>query len=231
LPGLGAILFWYEWDWSGSENQCRRAIALDPNSADAHYTYAHLLSNTGRHAEALIEMKLARELDPINLRIAALEAQFLLHAGQIDEALDKLRKTVELSPQFWLGHLFLSSIYIEKGMYTEAVAEADIAKETSGASNHPAAFKGFALAKAGKNTEAQLVLNELSRQSNERFVPPYYFALIYNGLGETEKAISWLEHGFVQRDSKMVFLKVEPKWDNLRSDPRFINLLRRMHLE
>jgi tetratricopeptide (TPR) repeat protein len=228
---LGAILFWYEWDWIGSEQQSRRAIALDANSADAHYTYAHLLSNTGRHAEALVEMKRARDLDPINLRITALEAQFLLHAGQTEVALNKLRKTVELSPKFWLGHLVLSSVFIEKGMYTEAVREADLAKESSGASNHPLAFKGYALAKAGKKAEAHLVLDELSRQSSERFVPPYYFALVYNGLGETEKAISWLERGFDQRDSKMVFLKVEPKWDNLRSNPRFINLLRQMNLE
>jgi DNA-binding winged helix-turn-helix (wHTH) protein/Tfp pilus assembly protein PilF len=175
---MGAILFWYDWDWKGSETQCRQAITLDPNSADAHYTYAHLLSNTGQHTEALIEMKLARRLDPITLRNAALESQFLLHAGQTEEALDRLRKTVDLEPKFWLGHLLLSSTYIEKGMYTEAVAEADLAKESSGASNHPLAFKGYALAKAGKKAEAQLVLNELSRQSTEGFVPPYYFALI-----------------------------------------------------
>lgn len=228
---LGAILFWYDWDWSGSEKQCRRAIDLDPNSADAHYTYAHLLSNTGRHAEALAEMKRARELDPINLRITALEAQFLLHAGRTDDAGEKLRKTVTLSPKFWLGHLFLSSLYIEQGMYAEAVAAADAAHQTSGASNHPLAFKGYALAKAGKKPEAQLVLSELTKQSNERFVPPYYFALIYNGLGETETAISWLERGLEQRDSKMVFLRVEPKWGNLRSHPRFITLLRQMKLE
>ncbi len=227
---LGSILFWYEWNWSGAEDQCRRALELDPSSADAHYTYAHLLSNLGRHTEALEEMKRARELDPINLRISALEGQFLLHAGQTEEALDKLRKIVEFSPQFWLGHFFISSIYIEKGMYAEAVSEADLATKFSGASNHAASFKGYALAKWGKKAEALAVLEGLTRQSNERYVPPYYFALIYNGLGDTEKAISWLERGVEQRDSKMVFLKVEPKWNNLRSDPRFVNILRKMNL-
>lgn len=226
---LGSILFWYEWDWRGAEDECRRALDLDPNSADAHYTYAHLLSNIGRHPEALGEMKRARELDPVNLRINALEGQFLLHAGQQDEAMDKLRKTVDLLPELWLGHIFISSIYIEKGMYTEAVSEADLAKKYSGASNHPAAFKGYALAKAGNEVEARQVLDELSEQAKERFVPPYYFALIYNGLGETDKAIAWLERGFEQRDSKMVFLKVDSKWNNLRSDPRFVEILRKMN--
>lgn len=228
---LGSILFWYDWDWRGAEAECKRAIELDPNSADARYTYAHLLSNMGRHPEALVEMKRARELDPVNLRINALEGQFLLHAGQPDEALDKLRKTVDLLPDLWLGHLLISNIYIEKGMYADAVSEADLAKKYSGASNHPAALKGYALAKSGNEAEARKVIDELSEQAKERFVPPYYFALIYNGLGDTDKAIAWLERGFEQRDSKMVFLKVEPKWNNLRSEPRFIDLLKRMNLE
>ena len=158
----------------------------------------------------------------------ALEGQFLLHAGHTEEALDKLSKIVELQPKFWLGHLFLSSVYTEKGMYREAIFEADLAKETSGASNHPAAFKGYTLAKSGQRSEALAVLDDLTKQSNDRFVPPYYFALIYNGLGDNEKSIAWLERGLEQRDSKMVFLKVEPKWNNLRNEPRFINLMKRM---
>ncbi len=227
---LCSIRFWYEWDWSGAEDQCRQAVQLNGNSAEAHYTYAHLLSNIGRHSEALAEMKRARALDPVNLRVNALEGQFLLHAGQTDEALEKLRKTVELLPELWLGHLFISSIYIEKGMYAEAVSEADLASKYSGASNHPAAFKGYALAKAGKN-EARKVLDELSGHAKERFVPPYYFALVYNGLGDTDKAVGWLERGLEQRDCKMVFLKVEPKWNNLRSNPRFVQLIKKMRFD
>ena len=226
----GSILFWYEWDWVGSEQQCLRAIQLDPHSAEARYIYAHLMSNLGRHPEALSSMGRARLLDPVNLRFDVLEAQFLIHAGQTEEALRRLQEAVERLPELWVAHLFISSGYIEKRMYAEAVFEADLARKHSGTSNQPAAFKGYALAKWGKKAEARKVLNELSRKAKEHFVPPYYFALIYNGLGETDKAILWLKRGIEQRDPKMVFLKVEPKWNNLRSDPRFIELLRKMNL-
>ena len=228
---LGSILFWYEWDWSGAEEECKHAVQLNPNSPDAHYTYAHLLSNIGRHGEALAEMKRARALDPINLRINALESLFLHYAGQTDEAFDRLHKIAELNPNFWLGHFLLSKIYIEKGMYAEAITEAELAQTFSGASNYPAALKGYALAKSGKKAEARAIIDELSSRSNERFVPSYYFALIYNGLGDTDKAISWLERGLEQRDTMMVFLKVEPKWNNVRSDPRFVEILKQMRFE
>ena len=225
---LGWIMFWYEWNWSEAENQFRRALELDPNDADSHLGYAHLLSNTGRHAEGLAEVKRARELDPLNLLSNALEGQFLLHAGQTDEALTRLQKTLELEPHFWLARLFASSAYIEKGMFAEAAAEAHQARDFSGGSSHAMAFGGCALAKSGKKAEARGVVDELLKSSSERYIPPYHVALVYNGLGEREQALAWLERGFEQRDPKMTFLKVEPKWNNLRDDPRFKDLLRRV---
>ena len=228
---LGFIIFWYDWNWKESENQCQRALELNPNCADAHTFYAHLLSNTGHHAEALAEIKRARELDPLSSRNNALEGQFLLHAGQTDKALARLQKTFELDPNFWLAHLFASSAYIEKGMFPEAIAEARKARELSGASTHPLAFEGYALAKSGRQTEARAVLEELLKSSTNRFVSPYNIALIYNGLDERDETLAWLERGFAQREPKTVFLKVEPKWNNLRSDPRFIDLIKRMNLQ
>ena len=225
---LGFIIFWYDWDWNEAEKQCKRALELNPNSADAHQAYAHLLSNTGRHAEGLAEAKHARELDPLNLRTSALEAQFLVHAGRIDEALASLQKTFELDPNFWFAHLFASSAYIEKGMFAEAVAEARKASDLFSPSTHPIAFLGYALAKSGKQAEARTVLEELLKRSAEHYVPPYHIALVYNGLGQRAEALAWLERGYRERDPKMVFLKVEPKWNNLRDDPRFQDLVRRV---
>ena len=228
---LGFIIFWYDWDWNAAENQCRRALELNPNSADAYMFYAHLLSNTGHHAEALAEIKRARELDPLSSRNNALEGQFLLHAGQTDEALARLQKTFDLEPNFWLAHLFAASAYIEKGMFPEAVAEARKAREISGVSTHPIAFEGYALAKSGKRAEAKGLLAKLLKLSTERYVSPSNIALIYNGLGERDETLAWLERGFEQREPKMVFLKVEPKWNNLRSEPRFLDLMKRMRLD
>ena len=227
---LGFIIFWYDWDWNAAENQFKRALELDPNSADTHLFYAHLLSNTGRHAEALAEAKHARELDPLNLRTSALEGQFLIHAGRTDEALATLQKTIELEPNFGFAHMFASSAYIEKGMFAEAIAEARKARELNPANSQSIAFLGYALAKSGKQAEALGVVEELLKRSAERYVSPYTIALIYNGLGERDKTLTSLERGYEQHDGKLVFLKVEPKWNNLRTDPRFQDLLRRVGL-
>ncbi|MEO7539640.1 MAG: tetratricopeptide repeat protein, partial [Pyrinomonadaceae bacterium] len=121
---LGVAVFWGDWNWKEAENQYKRALELNPNNADAHMYYAHLLSIMGRHTEALAEVKLARELEPLDLRINTLEAQFLIHARQPDEALARLQETFKLDPDYWLAHSFAASAYIEKGMYAEAVAEA-----------------------------------------------------------------------------------------------------------
>jgi TolB-like protein len=228
---LGFITFWYDWDWSASENKLKRALELDPDSADTHLFYAHLLSNTGRDAEALAEAKRARELDPLNLRINALEAQFLIHAGRTDEALTRLQQTLEMDSNYFLAHLYASSAYIEKGMYSEAISEARRAGDISGArSTHSEAFLGYALAKSGKEAEARSVLEGLLKSSAKRYVSPYHIAFVYNGLGEHDLALAWLERAYALRNTGMVFLKVEPKWNNLRSDPRFQDLLRRVGL-
>jgi tetratricopeptide (TPR) repeat protein len=225
---LGFIIFWYDWDWNAAENQFKRALELDPNDADTHLFYAHLLSNIGRHAEGLAEVKRARELEPLNLRTSALEGQFLIHAGRTDEALASLQRIIELQPNFAFAHLFASSAYIEKGMFADAIAEARKATELNGANSHSVAFLGYALAKSGKTAEARAELEGLLKRSTERYVPPYYIALVYNGLGARAETLAWMERGYKERDAKMVFLKVEPKWNNLRSDPRFQDLERRV---
>lgn len=228
---LSSIIFWYDWDWRASENQLKRAFELNPNNADARLFYAYLLSNTGRHAEALMEAKRARELDPLSLVFNALEGQFLLHAGQTDEALDRLQKTFELDSNFGLAHSFASSAYIEKEMYEEAIARANSAKELNPVSSHPVAFLCYALVKSGKQAEARKDLERLLNLSKERYISPYDIALIYNAFDEREETFAWLERGFEGRDPRMTFLKVEPKWNNLRSEERFVSLFRRMNFE
>ena len=228
---LGFIIFWYDWDWDASEKQFRRALELDPNNANAHLFYAHMLSNMGRHAEALAEAKRARELDPLNLLINALEGQFLIHAGRTDEALERLQETLELDPNYFLARYYASSAYIDRGMYSEAVNEARKAMKASGArGTHSAAFLGYALAKSGRKAEALSVLEGLMKSSADRYVSAYNIALVHNGLGKGDEALAWLERACAQRLPHMVFLKVEPKWNNLRPDPRFQDLLRRIGL-
>jgi len=225
---LGSALFFFEWDWRAAETQFQRAIELDPKAGDSHQAYAALLSSVGRHDEAIAEISLARELEPLNPRTNALEGQYLLHAGRTDDALLQLRKTFEINSTFWLAHLFAASAYIEKGMYSDAVAEARRAQELTDASTHPSAFLAYALVKSGKALEARDVLDKLLKLSGESYVSPYSIALIYNGMGDTDESIKWLERGYRERSPLMVFLKSEPKWSNLRTDPRFDSLMKRI---
>ncbi len=226
---LGFIIFFYDWDWQSAEKEYKRALELDPNSADAHQAYAHLLSNLGRHSEALAEIKRAKEIEPLNLRTNALEGQFLLHAGKVDEAIENLQKAIDLEPSFWMTHLFAASAYIEKGIFDKAFSEGNEAKKFSPTQNWSIAFGAYALAKNGKTAEARIILDELLKVSKSNYVPPYHFALVYNGLGETQKALDYLEKGFAEKDVHMVFLRVEPKWNNLRNEPRFVELMKRMN--
>jgi DNA-binding winged helix-turn-helix (wHTH) protein/TolB-like protein/Tfp pilus assembly protein PilF len=230
---LGLIYFWYEWDWAAAEKEYLRALELNANSSEAHFAYAHVLSNSGRHEMALAEIRRARELDPLSFVTNALEGQILFFAGKHDEALDRLQKTIDLNPNFWLAHLFISRVYTEKGMHAEAIAAAKKAKDVSGNSQSDA-YRAYALSRSsrsGQQAEARAVLEELLKLSQERYVPPYNLAVIYNALGENEKALEYLEKGFGEKDVRMVFLKVEPMWNTLRSNPRFVALLQRARFE
>ncbi len=141
----------------------------------------------------------------------------------------RLQKIFEMDPNYYFAHFFASSAYIEKRMFAEAIAEAQKARKFSGPTNsHPVAFLGYALAKSSRQTEARVLVEELVKASTERYVSAYNIAMIYNGLDEREKALEWLEQAYKNRDQKMVFLKVEPKWNNLRDEARFQNLLRRV---
>ncbi|PYT00787.1 MAG: hypothetical protein DMF63_05635 [Acidobacteria bacterium] len=226
---LGFIIFWYEWNWAESEKECKRAIELAPNNSDAHLFYAHLLSNLGRNDESLAEARRARELDPLNVRTNALEGQFLLHAGRVDEALARLNATKELDPDNWMAHLFSTSAYIEKGMYPEAIAEG---RRTNEIQPHSRSFSflGYALAKSGNRAAAQSELAMMMEQSKQRWISPYSVAIVYNGLEDREQTLAWLERGLEQRDPRMVFLKSEPKWKNLRGDLRFVKIFRAVGL-
>jgi eukaryotic-like serine/threonine-protein kinase len=225
---VGVVNFWYDWNWSAAESQFKRALELNANSADTHLFYAHLLSNTGRHQEALSEIKRARELDPYSPFINALEGQFLIHAGKFDEALIRLRETFELAPGFWFPHVFAASAYTEKGMYAEAVLEARKAGELSSAQTASIVFEGVALARMGRKDETRILLEKLLKLSKETSIPASHIALLYNALGENDETFKWLERAIEQRDPKMTFMKVQPRWNNLRDDPRFQDILKRV---
>ena len=225
---LGWIAFWYDWDWMAAEYHFDRAQQLDPNNPESHLGYAHMLSNTGQHAKALDEVKRAREIDPLFMLANALECQFLLHAGQADQALEKLHQVLALDANFWLTHLYYSSVYFELGKFAEAADAARQAMLLSGGNSHAMAAAACALEKLEKHAEARSLLEEVLQLSRQRYIPPYHLALLYNGLGEPEQVLAWLERGVEERDPRMTFLMVEPKLQNLRTVAGFADILERV---
>jgi DNA-binding winged helix-turn-helix (wHTH) protein/TolB-like protein/tetratricopeptide (TPR) repeat protein len=222
--------FWYGWDWKASETHFRRALELDQKSSLAHAFYAHVLSNTGRHEEALAEIKKARELEPLSLIINAIEGQILFFAGREEESTRVLQATIDMDPNFWLAHLFISRNYLAKQAWPEAAAAASKAKEITNGNAEATATSAFVMAKSGRRDEARRTLIELERRAKAGYVPAYVLSLAYLASGDRNAALDQLERAFEQREALMVFLKVEPKWNELRADPRFVDLLKRMNL-
>lgn len=224
-------LIWYDWDWTGAEKEAKRAVALDPNSAMAHFAYAHVLSDQGHHQEAIAEIAHARELDPVFLLVRSLEGMILHHAGRNDEALARLQKVLELDPNFWVTHLFLGKVYIQQRKYPEAIAEFTKARELSHGNSEAIGSIGYVEALAGDKEKARAVLEELKDLSSQRYIPRSNVGLVYNGLGDQNEALSCLERACDERDARVTLLKVDPRWDSLRSDPRFVAILKRVGLD
>ncbi|MEJ7860254.1 MAG: tetratricopeptide repeat protein [Pyrinomonadaceae bacterium] len=228
---LGWVGFLYDWDWENAERELKRAIELAPNNSEAYRAYAHLLSNSGRHNKAFAEIRRARELDPLTLITSALEGQFLFYAGRSDEVIVRLNKTLEIDPNFWVAHNALGRVYILQKRYDEAIAALTKAKELSGGSTEPVTQLGYALAKSGRREQAQATLAELKSFAAEKFVPTYNFAMIYNGLGEREEALNYLEKSFQEREVQMAFIKIDTRWNEFRAEPRFVEIIKEMNLE
>jgi Flp pilus assembly protein TadD len=228
---LSFSLIWFDWDWAGAEREARRAIALNTNSAHSHFAYAHVLSDLGRHDEAIAQIARARELDPAFLLYRALEGMFFHHAGRNDEALVRLEKTLEFDPHFWITHLILGRVYIQQRKYPEAIMEFEKAREFSRGNSEAIASIGYTAALAGDKAKARAVLEELKVLSTQHYVPPHNMALVYDALGDQDEALAQLDKACDERDVRVTLLKVDPRWDSLRSNPRFITILKRIGLQ
>jgi tetratricopeptide (TPR) repeat protein len=227
---LGLVRFQYERDFPGADKELRRAIELNPNYPAAHQFYADYLKAMGRFDEALREMRRALELDPVSLAINTGLGHVLYLSRQYDRAIEQYRAALALDPSFVQAHLWFGRPYLEKGLYDEAIAELRQAVELSKGSTISLAVLGHAYASAGRTSEAREVLRQLEERAKATYLPSYWIALIYTGLRETGTALTWLERAADERSSWLVWIKVEPRFDPLRSDPRFETLLRRLGL-
>jgi TolB-like protein/DNA-binding winged helix-turn-helix (wHTH) protein/Tfp pilus assembly protein PilF len=226
---LALAYFEYDWDWAACEKEYKRAIELDPNYATTHQWYAEYLWAMKRHAEAIAEDQRAQQLDPLSPIISTDVASDYLFTRQYDEAIRRYRNALSLFPEFVPAHLWLGHTYMANGMHQQAIVAYQKAMSLSGASAAEVAALGQAYAKGGIRGYYLWELRRLREESKHRYVRAVDFAYLFAGLGEKDQAFSYLEKAYEDRDYKLGLLQVEPRFDPLRSDPRFQDLLRRMN--
>ena len=189
-----------------------------------------LSNRDGRLDEAIAEEQRAHELEPLSLIIGTNLGTLLYLARQYDRAIDQYRKALEIDPNFIIAHWMLALAYEQKKMYTEALAELRTAVALSARNSIALALLGHVLAQSGSKGEAQEILGELNEVRKRTYVSSYRVAAIYEGLDEREQAFEWLQRAYDERDPWLIWLKLDPVLDNLRSDARFEELTRRLGL-
>jgi len=228
---LGMIEFFNDWDWNRSIAQLEQAYDLAPNLEDTNIELAQAYSNLGRGEDALRLSTRAGVIDPLSPRRWALHGQFLFYAGRNEESIQHLRQAIETLPDFWLPHLFIQRPYLKAGRYGDVIAETDRATQLGSHSLENTVNKACAYAGLGNTAQARRLLAELEKAKATRYVGPYLLAIVHNALGETGPALTLLEEAYDTRDWRMTFLKVDPRWNNLRAEPRFAELMRKMKFD
>jgi TolB-like protein/tetratricopeptide (TPR) repeat protein len=226
---MGLVRYWFEWDWHAAEQEFLRAIELNPSCSSTHQWYASFLGTMGRVDEAREEHELARQLDPLSLIISMGAADPYFYAHEYGQAIAHLRRVLEQEPRFFPALFNLGRVYVQNGMYSEAVAAFEKAVQLSGNREGRPAL-AHAYAKAGRTAVARSILAEMKINHRGRYLASPMIARIHLGLGEIDEAFEWLRKGIEERSYWIVFLKMDPVYDEIRSDPRFQNLLRAVRL-
>ena len=225
---LANVMASYDWDFAGAEREFKRSIALNPNYANAHQGYGEFLGAMGRSTEALNEMKRAQELEPLSLIINTDLASQLYFAGRFDESIDQVHKTLDLDSSFGRAHIELGFAYRLKRQYDAAISEFKRALEIDREDSYALSQLAHTYGLMGRRDEAHKILDQMKALSKRQYVLPSDMAASYAGLGEKDQAFEWLEKAYSDRDDGIPFLKIDPSWDPLRSDPRFTDLLHRI---
>jgi TolB-like protein/Tfp pilus assembly protein PilF len=227
---LAHPLYYYDRDWAGAEREFKRALELNPNYAVGHHWYAVFLTVVGRNKEAMSEIRRAQELDPLSLSINVWVGWILVFNEQYDDALDQLLKTKEMDPNFLLTRHRLSLLYAERKQSDAAIAEAnEMLRISDGRLGN--LTLAYAYASAGRRREALDQIDKLIDTSKQRYIAPGSIAMIFSVLGDKDEAFKWLEEANRGHDMLAVRIKSDPRFANLRGDPRYDDLLKRMGLD
>ena len=219
-----------QWDYAAGEQEIKRAIVLSPNSPSAHQWYSLCMLFQGRLDESLAEMNRAHDLDPLSLVINADIAFNFLFLKQYDKSIEQFKKTLELDQNFIVALAGIGEANALKGSYVDAIGSCSKARTLVGDDPFVLGVLGYVYARSGKKDDASLMLDKLLQLSTKGTPVSFFVALVYEGLGDREKTFQWLERGYQEHDIYMRNLKVDPLWDDLRPDPRYSSILKRMGL-
>lgn len=227
---IGWNRFWHDWDWPGAEAAFRRATLLKPSESNAHFGYSQLLETLGRDAEAIEQLRIARELDPLSIIVLTLESGSLFAAGQRDEARQRLQRVFDIEPDFWVAYMAQAGMLRAEGRTAEAIDSLERADHFADGSSQAAAALGYLLARSGERARALQVLARLEAAARQRYVPPTSAGLVHAGLGDRAAALDALERAYAARDVRIIFIGIDDRWKLVRDDPRYTALIQNLKL-
>ncbi len=227
---LALALTTYDWNWADAEREFRRALELNPSHAGIHDSYSHYLMAMGREEESLAEVRRAVELDPASAVLAACLGWHSLYSDIYGQAVEQSLKALQIDPNNYLARFNVGQSYEHQQKYDEAIAAFQNAVEVSGGRTHALAGLAYAYGVAGKRRQAEKILADLKERAKKSYVSAYEIAAIHTALGDKEQAFAWLDKAYQERSSWLIHLRWEPRFQPLRSDPRFQELLRRIGL-
>lgn len=225
---LGYVSFTYDGDWSAAGKHFEQALALNPIYSGAHTFYAFYLSSLGRSEEALAVAKRALDLDPASPAVSHSLAVQLYLARRFDQAIEQAHNTLEMDSNFAISYQLLGEVHVSKGLYREGLLALEKFSALSRTSAISRALVGYSHARLGERSAALRIIEELTSASKHSFIPAFLYALVYAGLEDKDQAFGWLEKAYEERFNRLAYLKQDALWDPLRSDPRFIDMLRRL---
>jgi len=227
---LAALLWLHDWQWEEAQTEFNRSLELGPTYATANHWYAEYAMTMGRHREAMTRMKKGLDLDPLSLIINVAVGWALYFARRYDEAIEQLRRTVDLDPNYAVTYWILGLLLRKTGSYDLAITEGEKGVKLSDGSPLMRAALAHTLGTAGRTKEALGMLDDLTELAKQKYVAPYFFAGIYIGLGENDRAIEYLEKCYEEHSHWLIYLHIDPGMDGLRDNQDFQGLLRRIGL-
>ena len=228
---LGLIAMSHDWDRKAAEASFARGIELNPSSADARVWNAWRLSLLeGSYQEALAELRVAEDLDPLDLRIKTQVGYVYYFLRELDRTEAQFREVLAIDPHFAFGHYALGDVHAQQGRYEEALSDLTESVRLGGSSVNHLAILSYVNGLAGRTDEARRLLLEIRVRANRGYASPIWSALAHLGLREIDAAFEWLDRAFEERDGSLILVTASPEFDPLRSDPRFRALLERMGL-